>query len=219
MATWGATRAAPLAVKLTHVNVVMPKPVAAVTADGETKLARAEGVRLEVTPETSIEGLREQLIAHFRISPRKSVTIRWWGAELVDGHDLSHYRISDGSQLEVVLRSRTMTELEALAKERPLSRVRVQTFSGRCVTVENVLPTTTPRAIKQALVDAKLIDGFSKGNLATAVLYFAPMAPLFAPGTLPTLDDDKPIGEIGVMDGDILTIKFAPIVKDEKKKR
>ncbi|KAJ1621672.1 hypothetical protein T492DRAFT_1067953 [Pavlovales sp. CCMP2436] len=195
-ASWGASRAAPRAVKLTYVSVAMQIPVAAVSPDtGETMLGKAGVVRFDVAPDTSIDTLRELLVAHFAITPRKSVTIRWWGKTLEDGRDFGSYRVSDGAQLEVVLRSRSVTDIDQLARAVPLRRIRVQLLAGRsCVIVENVSPSTTPRRIKQTLVEAKLLEGLTKANVDTAVLYFHAMTPLLMPGMLPAMDDDTPIG-------------------------
>jgi hypothetical protein len=282
MATWwGASRPAPISVKLTHVNVVFQKPVAALSASGETKLARASGVRFDVMPEVTIDAFREQMIAHFGISPRKSVTIRWWGSALEDGRNFGSYRVSDGSQLEVTLNSLSVTQIDELAKRIPLSRVRVQTFTGRRVTVENVSASTTPRQLKQTLVESKQLEGLGKANADAAVLFFSAAIAPATPGMLPALSPDEPIGarpcaaakvrsqttreyrspapclwpavrcgssltraprlcpslcawlcpcirasvfcaragSAGVIDNDMLFIKYAPIVKDDKKKR
>lgn len=194
MATWwGATRTAPQKVNLTHVKILVQKPVAALSPEGETMLAKAGGIRYDVSPDLTIGELRQRLITHFAISPRKTVTIRWWGTTLEDQFTLKHYHVSEGGALEMVVKARTMTEIDALAKQVPLTRVRIQTLAGRCVTLA-ATASTTPRELKQALVDEKLIPGLGKANEGKATLHFSAMAPLLAPGVLPPLVDDRPIG-------------------------
>jgi len=204
---------------LTHVHVQMQKPVAAVNEDGDPILAKAGTVPFDVTPEVTIDEFRDQLVSYFNITPRKKVTIRWWGKELEDGHDFRHYRVSDGSTLEVTLRTYTVTELRVVAEGRVLERIRIQSLRGKTVVVNDATRRTTPRQIKQELVEHKMIPGLVKSNVEGAKLCFSHLMPLLGPsGKMPELPDDEPIGP-DVIDNDIFIIKFNPIEPPDKKKR
>lgn len=194
-ATWGATRAAPREVHLTYVNVqLQSRAVAARSEDGETRLASAEPVRFDVGPELSIDEFREMVVDHFAISPRKEVVLRWWDAVLENGHDFRHYRVSDGSRIDVFVKARPFSTLELIAAEQPLNRIRIQALDGTSVGLEGVTQETTPKQIKQILVEYKLMPGLAASNVDAARMCFSPLTPTLVPGKLPLLEDDQPIG-------------------------
>jgi hypothetical protein len=193
MATWN-TRTAPRDVKLEYVMVVFQKPVAALSADGETILAKPDAVRFAAAPDMPVDAFRAMLVERLAISPRKLVVIRWYGTELQDGRTLGQYRVSDGSTFDVSVKGMTISQLAELAKARPLERVRVQTLAGRSVTVDRVSAQTTPRQLRQIIVDKHLIEGLSKANAESTQFYFSHHTPLLAPGMLPLLADDAALG-------------------------
>lgn len=194
MATWGATRTAPRDVKLDYVMVVFQKPVAALSEDGETILAKPEPVRFAATADMPVDALRAAMVERFAISPRKHVVIRWYGAELQDGRTLGQYRISDGSVFDVSVKGLTISQLADRAKARPLERVRVQTLAGKSVTVKEITAQMTLRQLRQLIVDNRLVDGLSKANAESVLFYFSHHTPLLAPGTMPLLAEDTTLG-------------------------
>ena len=82
------------------------------------------GGKLEIEASSSaLVGELKTAIAHrLNLTPRKALTLRWWGTPMDDDKTLAHYRISDKGEVQMSLATRTQKECEGLGE---LKQVRV----------------------------------------------------------------------------------------------
>merc|ERR1712151_1038652 len=91
---------------------------------------RVEG---EASADTTV-GMLKQRIAHkLNIPPRKEQQLQWWGLTLEDAQTVADYKVSDGGELQLRLRSRSLAELLGL---KDVKQVRVRADEGVVVVNE-----------------------------------------------------------------------------------
>ena len=126
--TWSMQRAA-------GDQAFSDKPVTKVSV--RTISSREGQVELEeLTGELTVRELKQRVAHRLHISPRKEMTLRWWGTVMDDEKTLDECHVADGGLLELSLKNHTQGALEALKEVR---QVRVRVASGTMVIVAEVI--------------------------------------------------------------------------------
>ena len=130
--TWSQQRSAPTKKVVTKVAV--------------RTISNREGqVEFEATEELTVRELKQRIAHRLHISPRKLMTLRWWGAVMDDEKTLDECHVADGGLLELSLKNHAQAELDALKDVR---QVRVRVASGSMVVVDEVSNARTTGARK-----------------------------------------------------------------------
>ena len=130
--TWSQQRSAPTKKVVTKVAV--------------RTISNREGqVEFEATEELTVRELKQRIAHRLHISPRKLMTLRWWGAVMDDEKTLDECHVADGGLLELSLKNHAQAELDALKDVR---QVRVRVASGSMVVVDEVSNARTTGATK-----------------------------------------------------------------------
>ena len=125
------------------------------------------GGKLEVEASGSmlVSELKEAISHRLNLTPRKSLTLRWWGTPMADSSPISEYNISDKGQVQMSLQTRTQKECEALGE---LKQVRVRPGDGPAVVIQGLSASSTAKQLKRAILERKLFGVPSNGAVEEA---------------------------------------------------
>ena len=108
--TWSMQRAA-------GDQAFSDKPVTKVSV--RTISSREGQVELEeLTGELTVRELKQRIAHRLHISPRKVLTLRWWGAVMDDTKTLDELHVADNGLLELSLKSHTQEGRSNMLKVR-----------------------------------------------------------------------------------------------------
>ncbi|KAL3917904.1 MAG: hypothetical protein SGPRY_006220 [Prymnesium sp.] len=198
--SWDMSRAAPVAASPHRVAV--------------RSLASKDPVELELTEGATVADLKGQICQKLSISPRKKLTLRWYGTALEDARTLHQLNVPDGATLEMSSSVRSATEIEELKAQ--LKQVRIKSTDGRTVLIEALKPTTKVLEIKKTIAERKFFkaeEGFLSVDAKNPLIYSSVFNASFG---VP-LDDEKTLGSYGMINDDI--ILFKPPVDPEYSKQ
>ena len=235
--TWSLQRQAPTSAPPTKVIVrtvglcvrpnekwtpVVPSPLQP-TRRGEIELT------VPTEPPCTVGQLKALLMTRLNISPRKGLSLTWWGAVLEpDERTLQELHVQErrvvqdtapgqkvekkAPVLELTLRELSQKELESLKE---LSVVRVRASEGQCVVLEDVGPNTQVKACKETIVKGKLFGPLIDPKAPPPMELF--YSPCFNSDSVfgNAMGDEKTLGEYGVMNNDLLFLKLPPPEKEE----
>ena len=106
-----------------------------------TLYIREGKAEIEANEALTVRELKRRVAHKLHISPRKLMTLRWWGAVMDDEKTLDECHVADGGLLELSLKNHAQAELDALKDVR---QVRVRVASGSMVVVDEVSNATPP---------------------------------------------------------------------------
>jgi len=181
--------------------------------DDEVK-HRAGQVEVEATESMTVRLLKTRIMHKLHISPRKILTLRWWGAIMDDEKTLDQEHVADGGLLELSLKNHTQAELEPL---KDVQQVRVRVMTGEMVIIEEVTPQTTVGAVKRTIVERKLFGPMIDAKapppmeLCYSQCFTSSSAPVFGNN----MPEESTLGQHGVLHDDLLYLRLPPPPKDD----
>jgi len=160
--------------------------------------------------------LKAQLAELLEVSPRKELTLRWWGTPLDDYKLLKYYNLPDGGVLDLSLQTKSAQVIEDLKAVRqirvrcmqsPLSDVHI----GRCVMLdEGISAATDVASVKAQLTRLKAFGHDPKVLAPAEYRWELKYSQVFSSAFGVEMKDDTNLGKYGVLDGDVLYASLFP---------
>lgn len=142
-----------------------------------------EPTTVSVQGSWTTDDVKGALARALHVSSRKVMTLSWYGTELEDGKSLDQLRVPEGAALDLSLRSRSQTELDAL---KAVKHVLIVEGKGEnAVHLDGLSPATQVAQIKATMKAPP-----------TASLYHSPV---FTSGFGAALVDERTLGSYCVL--------------------
>jgi len=152
-------------------------------------------VQLEGDKEHTVADVKVAFRRALVISSRKMIKLRWLGEDLEDSKKLGECRVPDGALLEAAFKARTNAELEALHL---VTHVLVSDQAGTVTTCAVTSKTT----VGELKVMCKMVGKKKEDGTPIEVPFH--FSPHYTSAFGTPLADVKTLGDLGVLDGDVL---------------
>ena len=236
--TWGLQRAAPSRKVVTKVIVRSLYIREGFQENDEVKHRAGQMELGDLNEDMTVSEVKRRIMHKLHISPRKILTLRWWGSVMDDTKTLHEHHVAEGGLLELSLQTHSQAALLPLrlkeaaeaAAEGMQQQVRVRIMSGQMVVLEEVAAaekgmfeplgaSTTAGAIKRTIVEGKLFGSLIDAKnpppmeLCYSPCFVATAAPVFGNN----MQEESTLGQHNVLRDDLLYLRLPPPPKEDPK--